>query len=123
MIKLFEDKKINLYDAKFKTLHIKNSDNLYTNLGLLLSDECPFYIKCAIYNGNDKLEFKDRKEFTGSILKQVSDVFEFLELFNKTSGKIVGLERLDVKDYPEYALREALLNSVIHRDYNFKGVS
>lgn len=118
---LFNNKNIGLNESKFKTLNIKNSDNLYTNLGLLLSDECPFSIKCALYNGNDKLEFKDRKEFKGSILKQVNDVFEYLELFNKTSGKIVGLERIDIKDYPEYALRESLLNAIIHRDYNFTG--
>lgn len=118
---LFNNKNIILDESKLKTLHLKNSDNLYTNLGLLLSDKCPFSIKCAIYNGNDKLEFKDRKEFTGSLLKQVNEVFEYLELFNKTSGKIVGLERIDIKDYPTYALRESLLNAVIHRNYNFTG--
>ena len=31
------------------------------------------------------------------------------------------LERIDTKDYPEYALRESLLNAIIHRDYNFTG--
>lgn len=118
---LLKNKNIPFNDSKFKALHIKNSDDLFTNLGLLLSDECPFSIKCAIYNGNDKLEFKDRKEFNGSILKQVNEAFEYLELFNKTSGKIVGLERIDIKDYPEYALRESLLNAIIHRDYNFTG--
>ena len=88
---------------------------------MLLSDECPYSIKCAIFNGNSKLEFRDRKEFTGSVLKQVNDTFEYLDLYNKTKGKIVGLERIDTKDYPEYALRESLLNAVIHRDYNFTG--
>ena len=74
-----------------------------------------------IYNGTNKLEFKDRKEFTGSVLKQVNEVFEYLDLFNKTKGRIVGLERIDTKDYPEYAIRESLLNAIIHRDYNYKG--
>lgn len=77
------------------------------------------YIKCAIFNGTNKLEFQDRKEFTVSILKQVDDVFEFLNLFNKTSGKIVGLKRIDIRDYPYYSLRESLLNAVIHRSYYF----
>ena len=45
----FNKKNIVLNELKFKALHIKNSDNLYTNLGLLLSDECPFSIKCAIF--------------------------------------------------------------------------
>jgi ATP-dependent DNA helicase RecG len=118
---IFKKHNIEIDDNKFKTLNIINLNNKYTNLGLLLSDECPYSIKCAIFNGNNKLEFKDRKEFTGSVLKQVNDTFEYLDLYNKTKGKIVGLERIDTKDYPEYALRESLLNAIIHRDYHFTG--
>ena len=118
---IFKSHNIEIDNSKFKTLNIINLNDEYTNLGLLLSDECPYSIKCAIFNGNNKLEFRDRKEFTGSVLKQVNDTFEYLDLYNKTKGKIVGLERIDTKDYPEYALRESLLNAVIHRDYNFTG--
>lgn len=118
---IFDSHDIKLDENKLKSLNIVNLNDQYTNLGLLLSDECPYTVKCAIYNGNNKLEFKDRKEFKGSVLKQVNDVFEYLELFNKTKGKIVGLERIDTKDYPEYALRESLLNAIIHRDYNYNG--
>ena len=121
LVEIFSKNKIELDENKFKTLNIINLDDDYTNLGLLLSDECPYSIKCAIYNGKNKIEFKDRKEFTGSILKQVNDVFQYLELYNKTKGKIIGLERIDRKDYPEYALRESLLNAVIHRNYNYTG--
>lgn len=112
---------IEIDNNKYKTLNIIRANNKYTNLGLLLSDDCPFSIKCAIFNGNNKLNFKDRKEFTGSVLKQVNDTFEYLSLYNKTKGKIIGLERYDTRDYPEYAIRESLLNAVIHRDYNFAG--
>lgn len=118
---LFKKYNIEIDKNKYNALNLVNLNNLYTNLGLLLSDECPYSIKCAIYNGTNKMKFKDRKEFTGSVLKQVNDVFQYLELYNKTNGKIVGLERVDRKDYPEYALREALLNAVIHRDYNYTG--
>lgn len=118
---IFRKHNIEIDDNKFKALNIVNLNNEYTNLGLLLSDECPYSIKCAIFNGNNKLEFKDRREFTGSVLKQVNDTFEYLDLYNKTKGKIIGLERIDTKDYPEYALRESLLNAIIHRDYNFTG--
>ena len=118
---VFKKHNIEINDNKFKSLNITNLNGQYTNLGLLLSDECPYSIKCAIFNGNNKIEFKDRKEFTGSVLKQVNDTYEYLDLYNKTKGKIVGLERQDIRDYPEYALRESLLNAVIHRDYNFTG--
>lgn len=43
------------------------------------------------------------------------DAFEYFELFNKTNGKIVGLKRIDTKDYTPYSLRASLLNAVIHR--------
>lgn len=118
---VFEKHNIELNEGKMKTLNIINLKNEYTNLGLLLSDECPFSIKCAIFNGKNKLEFRDRREFEGSILKQVNDTFEFLELINKTKGEIVGLERIDTRDYPIFALRESLLNAIIHRDYNYTG--
>lgn len=119
--KVFNDKNININDTALKTLNIINLDNKYTNLGLLLSDECPFSIKCAIFEGNNDINFKDRKEFTGSLLKQVNEVNDYLNIYNRIAGKIVGLERIDTRDYPEYALREAILNAVIHRDYNYSG--
>lgn len=119
--KVFNDKNININDTALKTLNIINLDNKYTNLGLLLSDECPFSIKCAIFEGNNDINFKDRKEFTGSLLKQVNEVNDYLNIYNRIAGKIVGLERIDIRDYPEYALREAILNAVIHRDYNYSG--
>ena len=118
---LFKQHNLEINDNKFKALNIIDLNNRYTNLGLLLSDECPYSIKCAIFNGKNKLEFKDRKEFTGSVLKQANEAFEYLKLFNRIKGKIVGLERVDTRDYPEYAFREALLNAIIHRDYNFTG--
>lgn len=118
---IFAKHNIEVSDNKFKTLNIMTLDNKYTNLGLLLSDECPYSIKCAIFNGNNKLEFRDRKEFTGSVLKQINDAFDYLDLFNKTKGEIIGLERIDTRDYPVYSIRESLLNAVIHRDYNFTG--
>lgn len=65
--------------------------------------------------------FRERKEFSGSLLKQLSDVFQFLDFYNKTQAIFKGMERVDQRDYPEDALREALLNSIIHRDYLFSG--
>lgn len=116
-----KNKNINLNDTILKTLNIINLDNKYTNLGLLLSDECPYSIKCAIFDGINDMKFKDRKEFTGSLLKQVNEVSDYLNVYNRISGEIKGLERIDIRDYPEYALRESILNAIIHRDYNYSG--
>lgn len=107
--------------AQMKTLKLIGSDGLYTNLALLLSDQCVHTIKVAVFQGKDNTVFRDRREFTGSLLKQLNDTYQFLELYNKTEASFSGLKRTDRRDYPEEALREALLNSIIHRDYVFSG--
>lgn len=112
---------IELGISQMRTLKMIGEDGLYTNLALLLSDQCEITTKVALFQGLDKEVFRDRKEFTGSILKQLEDVYQFIELVNKTQATFSGLNRLDKKDYPEAAIREALLNSIVHRDYSFSG--
>lgn len=119
--KVFSEKQIDFEKANQRTLGIINEDGYYTNLGFLLSDQCQHSIKCAIYDGNTKLEFRDRKEFFGSILKQLDDTYEYISLQNKVESNFKGLNRVDRVDYPYYAIREALVNAVVHRDYSFSG--
>lgn len=107
--------------AQMKTLRMIGADGLYTNLALLLSEQCPYTIKVAVFQGKDKTLFRDRKEFSGSLLTQLQDVYHFLDMYNKTKAEFSGLYRNDRRDYPEEALREALLNSILHRDYSFSG--
>ena len=114
-----EARSIAIGPAQMKTLKLIGEDGLYTNLALLLSDQCETTIKVALFQGIDKEIFRDRKEFSGSILKQLEDVYEFIDLVNRTKASFSGLNRTDKRDYPEEAVREALLNSVVHRDYSF----
>ena len=102
-----------------KTLKLMNSDGIYTNLGLLLSDQCVHTIKLAVFEGTVKVIFKDRYEFNGSILKQLNEAFQLIDRYNRTHAEIVGLHRIDMRDYPVEAVREALLNAIVHRDYSF----
>ena len=104
-----------------KTLGLVGEDDLYTNLALLLSEQCNHTLKVAVFEGIEKNIFKDRKEFKGSLLKQVTEAFEFINLLNKTEATFEGLIRKDERDYPVEAIREALLNAVIHREYSFSG--
>lgn len=54
-------------------------------------------------------------------LRNHLDVYQFIDLYNKTKATFSGLDRIDTRDYPEEAVREALLNSIVHRDYSFSG--
>lgn len=112
---------IEIGPSQMQTLKLVGADGLYTNLALLLSDQCQTTTKLAIFQGSDKEIFRDRKEFKGSVLKQLEDVYQFIDLINKTKATFSGLDRTDRRDYPEEALRESLLNSIVHRDYSFSG--
>lgn len=96
-----------------------NSNHIFTNLGLLLSDQFPFTIKAAVFNSEDQSEFVDRREFKGPLFSQLEECYSYLQLNNTISAEFQGLYRRDEKAYPDRAIREALLNSIIHRDYSY----
>lgn len=104
---------------QMKSLGMIVEDMLYTNLALLFSDQCPHIIKAATFKGVGQEEFQDRYEFRGSILKQLDEAYAYLDYRNNLHGSYEGLVRIDIKDYPAIAIREALLNAIIHRDYGF----
>lgn len=105
--------------TKMQTLGMISSDGIYTNVALLLSDQCNSTIKAATFSGIDKSVFQDRREFAGSLFIQMDELYAYLDMRNKTKATFKGLYRTDIRDYPEEALREALLNSLVHRDYSF----
>ena len=108
------------FDAsKMQTLGLVSPDGIYSNVAMLLSDQCSSTIKAATFSGIDKSEFQDRREFGGSLFSQMEDMYAYLDLRNRTKATFDGLYRHDARDYPEEALREALLNSLVHRDYSF----
>lgn len=107
---------------KYRALGVtQKKDELYTNLALIISDQCAHTTKVAVFGDDSNTTFKDNKEFGGSVFKQLEDTYTYLMLCNKTAATFKGLERIEKQDYPEGALREALLNALVHRDYSFSG--
>lgn len=115
---IFMAHKLAFTKVQMQTLGIVDAEGLYTNLGLLLSDQCPHIIKAAIFQDTTQNAFQSRREFTGSLFKQLRDAYSYLDMTNNLRSTFSGLERIDKRDYPEAAVREALLNSIVHRDYS-----
>ena len=90
-----KERKLDIGVSQFRTLHLIGEDGLYTNLALLLSDQCEHTLKLAVFQGTDKAVFRDRKEFSGSVLKQLDEMYEAIDRYNKTQSTIKGLYRID----------------------------
>ncbi len=117
--KEFQLREVDFGPQQMRTLKLIDPDGLYTNLALLLSDQCVHTIKVAVFQGTDQTIFKDRREFTGSLMRQMNEVYDFIDFRNQIHATIEKLYRIDRRDYPEIAVREALLNLLVHREYSF----
>lgn len=116
----FSERNILFGETQMKTLGIMTHDGVYTNLGFLLSDQCVHTIKAAVFQGTTQNEFKDRKEFSGSLFRQMREAYDYIDFRNQTHSSFQKLRRIDQRDYPETAVREALLNLLVHREYSFR---
>ncbi|MCH7323313.1 putative DNA binding domain-containing protein [Solibacillus sp. MA9] len=120
-LEVFEKQGIKFGAKQQRKLGLLTEDGYFTNLALLISDQCEHTIKCARFLDNDKLEVQNRKEFSGSILTQVDQALKYLNFDNEKSAHLEGLQSEEHESFPSYALREALVNAVTHRDYSYSG--
>jgi len=77
--------------------------------------------KCARFKGTDMSVFIDRKEYAGDLFSQFENTEAFIKNHINLHGEIKGLQRTDTYEIPEVALREALINAYVHRDYTNRG--
>ena len=118
----FKNRNIPFSEDKYISLGLRNAEkDLFTNLALLISDQCTHSVKVAVFEDSANTIFIDRREFTGSVFKQLHDTYNYLMLNNRTVSTIKGLDRTDSIDYPPETIREALLNALIHRNYSYSG--
>lgn len=62
--------------------------------------------------------FLDNRKFEGAIPEMIEQTTNHVLASIRKSSLIEGLYRRDVPEYPESAVREALVNAVAHRDYS-----
>lgn len=114
----FEEKNLEFKEFKMVTSGFIR-DNKYTNLAFIFSDQYDVETKIGVYHGLDRAVFKSKKEFGGSIIKQIDKTLEYYDLCNETRIVIDGSPmRKEFVSYHNKAVREAILNCYCHRDYN-----
>jgi len=81
------------------------------------------YITCLLAKGTDKVDVLDRKDFDGGIVADIEDAMRFIERNTRTAWRIEALRRENIPEYPMKALREAITNAVMHRDWFMEGAN
>ena len=81
------------------------------------------YITCLLGKGADKVHILDRRDFDGGIVADIEDALSFIERNTRTAYRIESLRRENIPEYPMKALREAITNAVMHRDWFFEGAN
>lgn len=75
---------------------------------------------CTHYKGVDGREALATKDCTGTLFEQFQEVTAFIFSRLYRSFTIKGFERQEILEVPEVALREVILNMLVHRNYHIK---
>ena len=92
---------------------------LPTNAFALLTgnNALPTKVQCAVFKGNTRTIFVDRREFEGPVYEQLDEAYKYVLAKINLGARIEGLYREDVYELPEQAIRETLVNAIVHRSY------
>ena len=62
-----------------------------------------------------------RDELTGALARMVERAWNIVWEEMRVGATVTSLEREELTEYPRFAVREALINAVAHRDYRIRG--
>ncbi len=100
---------------------LKKSGQTYlpTNAFILLTDNAFRFakIQCALFKGENRAVFIDRREFDGPLYSQIEEAYQFVLKHINLGAVIDGIVRKDRYELPPESIREAIINSVCHRCY------
>lgn len=122
MLDEFEPRKL------LKSLRLAKDDKI-TNAGILFFAENPrnFILQCEMilvaFKGTKGVHIYDRVNVQDDLITQFNEAMTFLRKHLNIRSEIKGVNRYDICEIPLEALREAIVNSVIHRDYAVQGTS
>ncbi len=94
---------------------------LTKGLGIILGIYENTNINCARFKGKTMDTFLDKKELVGDIFSKIENIQLFLQNHLKIRSEFDGFQRKDFLEIPETALREAIINALVHRDYSNQG--
>ena len=80
-------------------------------------------VRCARFQGTDRVDFIDQYDCEGTIVEAMHDVPNFIRRNTRLAAKIDQIQRKDIPEYALIAIREVLTNALVHADYSIKGMN
>ena len=116
----YEEHNLKLNDNFLQNLDLLTSEGKYNYNAFLLADENNVSIKLVKYLGNNKLELLENLEFGNRCLITTTQrILERLDVENTTYAKIEYFGRKEQEKIDSRALKEAVINAVVHNDYSY----
>jgi len=111
-------------DKLYDSFEIRDTNGKLTNAGALLADNSPIRhsrLFCTRWNGLDKsgglVDALDSAEYSGSLIILLNEGVSFVRRNMQKRWKKTADSRIEMPDYCERSVFEALVNALIHRDY------
>ena len=102
-----------------RQLEFYTNDNEFNYIAYLLADNNRVSIKVAKYVGDDVDEIEEYYEFGDcSLITATYRVLEKFKTENKVFAKITYPERIQKSMYDYNAVREAIINAIVHNDWS-----
>jgi ATP-dependent DNA helicase RecG len=79
------------------------------------------YFRAGCFEGVDKSSIIDSAEITSCLPQVVEDVLKFIKRNTRRSLHIEGAKHAESWEFPPSALREAVINALVHADYAQRG--
>ena len=73
--------------------------------------------QCGVFKCTTKAVFVDRREYSGPLWEQIDEAFQFALRNIHLGATFVGIYRQDIYEIPPDAIRELIINAMVHRSY------
>ena len=118
----YEEKNLEPTEQFIESLDLRQSSGEFNYAAYLLADENGVSVKVAVYAGIDKVDLIETREYGNKCLITATQrILDRLDSENRTFAKVTSKKRLEKERVNTIALREAVINAIVHNDYT-KGV-
>ena len=116
----YEEHGLTLNDNYLQNLDLLTSDGNYNYNAFLLADENNVSIKLVKYVGTNKRELLENMEYGNRcLITATQKILDRLDIENTTYAKIEYFGRKEQEKIDSKALKEAVINAIVHNDYSY----